>query len=73
MKVQSDVLYTEKRRSVRAVYNIRESPLSERAVKAAGSYPLPYEKEAVFQNSKLGGNTESFRPMYKREKRLFIL
>ena len=71
MKVQSDVPCTEKRRSVRAGHGIRESPLSERAVKAAGSYPLPYGKEAVCQNGNLGGNTESFRPMYRRGEKAF--
>lgn len=52
---------------------IRESPLSERAVKAAGSYPLPYGKRGRPQGGNLGGNTESFRPMQIGEKRLFIL
>lgn len=73
MKVQSEILRTEKRRSVRAVRKIRESPLSERAVKAAGSYPLPYGKRGRPRGGKLGGNTESFRPMQRGEKRLFIL
>ena len=49
MKVQSDILRTEKRRSVQAVHSIRESPLSEHAAKSAGSYPLPYGKSGRFQ------------------------
>ena len=36
-------------------------------VKITGSYPLPYEKEVVF-NDNLGGNTESFRPIGKGRK-----
>lgn len=73
MKVQSDILCAEKRRSVQAVHGSRESPLSERAVKVAGSYPLPYGKRGRLSGGNLGGNTESFRPMQKGEKRLFIL
>ena len=73
MKVQSDILCAERRRSVQAVHRTRESPLSERAVRAAGSYPLPYGKRGRPRGGNLGGNTESFRPIQKGEKGLFIL
>ena len=42
MKVQTESLCKEKRRSVRAVDKFRESPLSERVAKVTGSYPLSY-------------------------------
>ena len=63
----------EKRRLVKAVDKVRESPLSELAVKAAGPYPLPYEKEAVFRNGNLGGNTESFVPFFVAKALFYVI
>ena len=73
MKVQADILCTERRRSVQAVDSIRESPLSERAVKAAGSYPLSYGKRGRFSAAIWVATRSLFVPCTKGEKRLFIL
>jgi len=72
MKVQSEILRTEKRRSVRAVGRVRVSPLSERAVKAAGSYPLPYEKEVAFTAAIWVATRSLFVPYTAMGERLFI-
>ena len=70
MKVQADTLCTEKRRSVQAVHRIRESPLSERAVKAVGSYPLTYGKRGRFRRQ-FGWHHGVFSSHIKRGEKAF--
>ena len=72
MKVQSDILCAEKRRSVQAVTHFVFVHFRSVRWKPRARTPYRTIKERP-QNGNLGGNTESFRPMQKGEKRLFIL